>query len=52
MDQGPLPSDLLKISPKVEGILLKKDNYKLEFKLNDRLESDTEYSLTLNLDII
>ena len=50
MDQGPLPSDLLKISPKAEGILLKKDNYTLEFKPNDRLESDTEYSLTLNLD--
>ena len=37
MDQGPLPSDLLKISPKAEGILLKKDNYTLEFKPNYRL---------------
>lgn len=54
MDKGieleELPSNILNISPKVEGTLVKRTGNAIEFRPKESLKPDTEYSVTVKLD--
>lgn len=45
-----LPNEIVSVSPKVEGELFLKNETSLEFKPKNPLKSDTEYSVTVQLD--
>ncbi len=45
-----VPSDLIKITPKVDGVLTVSGQRVLKFVPNESLESDTEYHVTVHLD--
>ncbi len=47
-----LPSDVLKITPKIDGVLIKKNSNIIQFQPKETLKPDTEYSVTVKLDAL